>query len=227
MMLVVWDLHGTLEEGNERSVIDISNVVLEQFGYRERFSYADNPKLYGRKWFEYFAWLLPSEDHARHLQLQDACFYLSESRPDLQCRWMKPTDHAEEVLTAVERDHRQVLISNTRPASLKVFINALGYEKFFSHGNAFAVDSHIADAKVTKSDVLAKYLADSQVIYDDLLIVGDSPSDMKLSEVCGGTTYLYAHPGLPFRPCKADFRISDLRVILARLSAEPQAATVP
>jgi len=217
MKLVVWDLHGTLEQGNERSVIDISNLVLAEFNYAQRFSYDDNPVLYGIKWYEYFSWLLPGDSHSRHLELQEACFKLSETRPDLQCRWMQPTPHAISVLTAVKAGHDQILISNTRPSSLAMFIKTLGYGKFFSPSNAFAVDAHTTEARLTKADVLAKYLADTNRSYDELLIVGDSPSDMKLRDVSGGITYLYAHPGLGFRPCDADFKIGDLREILQRI----------
>jgi phosphoglycolate phosphatase-like HAD superfamily hydrolase len=217
MKLVVWDLHGTLEQGNERSVIDISNLVLDQFNYHQRFSYDDNPVLYGLKWYEYFSWLLPDDSHARHLELQEACFELSETRPDLQCRWMQPTSHAILVLNAISEGHDQILISNTRPSSLAMFIKTLDYERFFSRSNAFAVDAHTAEARLTKADVLSKYLADTDRSYDELLIVGDSPSDMKLRDVSGGITYLYAHPGLDFRACDADFKIGDLREVLHRI----------
>jgi len=61
MKLFIWDLHGTLEQGNERAAIDMSNQILERFGYRERFSDEDVFKLYGLKWFQYFEYLLPHE----------------------------------------------------------------------------------------------------------------------------------------------------------------------
>jgi hypothetical protein len=52
--LVVWELHGTLEEGSDRAVIDMSNIVLERHGYAQRLSYADSQHVSGRKWHEYF-----------------------------------------------------------------------------------------------------------------------------------------------------------------------------
>jgi phosphoglycolate phosphatase-like HAD superfamily hydrolase len=217
MKLFVWDLHGTLEKGNERAVIDISNHVLERFGHAERFSYADNSQLYGRKWYEYFAWLFATPDHNRDLTLQDACFSLSESSPEMQCRWVRPTPHALAVLRDIKSRHCQVLISNTRAETLKVFIDALGYGDFFSSGNAFAVDGHTERPVNSKADVLADYLRDADNKFEEIIIIGDSPSDMKLTKVAGGVTYLFAHPDVEFRQCDAHHRIRDLREVLEQL----------
>jgi phosphoglycolate phosphatase-like HAD superfamily hydrolase len=217
MKLFVWDLHGTLEKGNERAVIDISNSVLERSGHPERFSYEDNPELYGRKWYEYFAWLFETPDHNRDLALQEACFSLSESSPEMQYRWVSPTPHAPAVLRDIKSKHRQVLISNTRAETLKVFIDALEYGDFFSSGNAFAVDGHAERPVNSKADVLADYLHDAHSRFEEIIIIGDSPSDMKLTKVAGGVTYLFAHPDVKFRQCEADYRIRDLRAVLDRL----------
>ena len=217
MKLFVWDLHGTLEKGNERAVIDISNSVLERHGYAERFSYADNPQLYGRKWYEYFAWLFDKPDHDRDLVLQDACFTLSESSPEMQCRWIRPTPHAPAVLGEIKSRHRQVLISNTRAEALKVFIDTLAYGDFFSSGNAFAVDGHAERPASSKADVLADYLRDAGRGFEQIIIIGDSPSDMRLKKVAGGVTYLFAHPDVEFRECESDHRIRDLRTVLGCL----------
>jgi phosphoglycolate phosphatase-like HAD superfamily hydrolase len=216
MKLFVWDLHGTLEQGNERAVIDISNRVLERHGYTERFSYTDNPQLYGRKWYEYFAWLFRDSDHDRDLTLQDACFKLSEASPEMQRRWLRPTPHATKVLDEIRHRHRQILISNTRTETLRVFVDVLGYKKFFSAGNAFAVDGHAEHPSASKEDVLSNYLRDAGR-YEMIVIIGDSPSDMRLKKVAGGVTYLYAHPDFAFRNCEADHRIRDLRAVLEHL----------
>lgn len=216
MTLFVWDLHGTLEKGNEKSVIDISNKVLEQFGYSERFAYADNPRLYGRKWYEYFSWLFEKPDHARDLTLQEACFKLSEASPEMQYRWVKPTPHATEVLETAMSGHQQILISNTRSETLTMFIDVLGYGKFFHPGNAFAVDGHAAKPASSKEDVLKQYLKDSGE-HEQIVIVGDSPSDMRLKSVAGGVTYLFAHPDVEFRDCETDHRIRDLRELFAEM----------
>lgn len=213
MKLFVWDLHGTLECGNDRAVIDISNNVLACHGYVQRFSYEDGCRLYGLKWYEYFLWLLGEDSYYRAIELQEACFALSEENPDLQYRWIRPTVHVAEVLAAISEKHDQILISNTRPATLDVFVKLLGLEEFFSVGSLFAVDQHARDALRTKAHVLEDFLRSSRG-YEDLVIIGDSPSDMKLAEVAGGTTCLFTHPGFEFRDCAADLRIRDLRRVL-------------
>ncbi|MGW4562373.1 HAD family hydrolase [Streptomyces sp. NPDC004561] len=212
--LFVWDLHGTLEQGNDRAVVDVSNRVLERHGYPERFTYEDGMKLYGSKWYEYFQWLLPHKTYETWSHLQDDCFDLSESDIQLQCRWLQPSDHAREVLTSIAEhaDWDQILISNTRTANLKIFIDALGIAPFFPEGSHYAVDGHSARERATKKEVLRDHLKNKH--YDHLIFIGDSPSDMRLKEVAGGTTYLYTHGDFPFRECEADYKIRDLRAIL-------------
>ncbi|WP_330336492.1 HAD family hydrolase [Streptomyces sp. NBC_00557] len=212
--LFVWDLHGTLEQGNDRAVVDVSNRVLERHGYQERFTYEDGMKLYGSKWYEYFQWLLPQESYPTWSRLQDDCFDLSQSDITLQCRWLQPSDYALDVLRSIAQhaDWDQILISNTRAANLKIFIDALGIAPFFPEGSRYAVDGHAAQERATKKGVLRDHLKNRH--YDRLVFIGDSPSDMRLKEVAGGTSYLYAHADFPFRKCEADYRIRDLRAIL-------------
>lgn len=215
MKLFVWDLHGTLEEGNENAVIDISNEVLARYGYAERFRYEDGKHLYGARWFEYFTWLLPDDSpKERALDLQEACFELSESNPELQYRWLKPTPHSHDVLSAISVEHDQILVSNTRTANLEVFLKILAIDRFFPRGKAWAADQPNGKAPLRKPDLLKQYLDSSGSTYEDTVIIGDSPSDMKLKEVSGGTTFLYSHPGFAFRECAADFKIRDLREVL-------------
>ena len=213
--LFVWDLHGTLEWGNHRAVIDISNEVLGSFGYTERFTHENGITLYGKKWYEYFTWLL-DDGYERAMQLQEACFELSESNPNMQCHGIAPTPHAFQVLAAINNKYDQILISNTRPATLATFVKVLGLDEFFPEGMAFAVDQHSRDAQRTKANVLAEFLDDGHD-YDEIVIVGDSPSDMRLKEVCGGSSYLFTHPGFEFRECEPDHRIRDLRELLVAL----------
>ncbi|MET8003722.1 HAD family hydrolase [Nonomuraea glycinis] len=211
--LFVWDLHGTLEQGNHLAVIDISNEVLRRFGHTERFTREDGIKLYGRKWYEYFTWLLGDDAYEQAMLLQEACFELSEVNPAMQCDGIAPTPHAVEVLHAIGGKHHQILISNTRPANLAIFLEALQLGEFFPDGRAFAVDQHSRDTRRTKAEVLAEFLGDAHD-YDEIVIVGDSPGDMRLKEVGGGRSYLFAHPEFEFRECESDFRIRDLRKLL-------------
>lgn len=214
MKLFVWDMNGVLEWGCDRVTIDISNQVLAEFGYAQRFDYAHSHSLYGRRWSEYFAHLMPEEPPGLHLELQDACFALSAAQPQLMRRWMKPTPHVAAVLRDIAAaGHEQIVISNTRQATLDVTLAMLGLTGFFAPGRAFAVDQGGGQAPVAKADLLAAYLS-GRPPFSDLVIVGDSPGDMLLSRVAGGVTYLFAHPDIEFRTCAADFRIRDLRQLL-------------
>jgi phosphoglycolate phosphatase-like HAD superfamily hydrolase len=67
----------------------------------------------------------------------------------------------------------------------------------------------------SKDAALASYLSHTADSYEEIVIIGDSPEDMSLKAVAGGTTYLFAHSGAEFRECSADYRIRDLRQILS------------
>ncbi|MFD8263273.1 HAD family hydrolase [Streptomyces griseoluteus] len=195
-------------------MVDVSNRVLARHGRTERFTYEDGAKLYGSKWYEYFEWLLPQESYATWSRLQDDCFQTSERDLALQCRWLRPTDHAVAVLSriAAHKDSHQILVSNTLAANLKIFVDVLGLSGFFPESARFAVDGHTLGEAATKVEVVRTYLQDKA--YKDLVFIGDSPSDMRLTAIAGGTSYLYSHDEFPFRECEANYKIRDLREIL-------------
>jgi phosphoglycolate phosphatase-like HAD superfamily hydrolase len=211
----VWDFHGVLEEGTEKAALEISNRVLGDYGYAQRFTREDGDRLYGRKWYGYFEDLLPDEPHARHLALQEAAFVYDAAHPEIVARYIEPAQHALAVLDEIAKHHAQIVISNTRPEALGVFIAAVGMQRYFPGGRAFAVDTHKRDATRTKQHVLAEFLAENAM--DEIVVIGDSAADMALAEVAGGIRYHYVHPGRPFKDCPADYRIHDLREVLSSI----------
>ncbi len=216
MKLFIWDLHGTLEQGNEQAAITLSNMALQELGYRERFQPEDARKLYGLKWYQYFEALLPNESHQKHVELQARSFELSDVNIALIAKHMRPANHAHEVLEAIHSSHHtQILISNTTPTTVPLFVNTLGIQAYFSKANAFSVNAHTREALQTKEDVLEAYLADKH--FTQLIVIGDSETDLRLAKHIGATSYLYAHPGYAFRSTGGDHRVRDLRKVLAEL----------
>jgi phosphoglycolate phosphatase-like HAD superfamily hydrolase len=213
--LFVWDFHGVLEEGNENAVREISNCVLAEHGYPERFSDEDISTLYGRKWYEYFTHLLPGESVDTHVALQAACQSYPEARNIIN-RYVRPTPQSHGVLREVQDSgNEQVLISNCSPRSLEFFIDCCNVRQFFPDGRRFAVSAHAPGCHVHKNLALEEFLKGRQ--YGGIVIIGDSPADMELVQVRGGVTYLYTHPGKQFRECPADYRINDLRELLREI----------
>lgn len=215
MKLFVWDFHGVLEKDNDRAVLDISNRVLAAAGLAQRFSSEDNAKYYGLKWYEYFERLLPHLTHEEHLELQAACFAFMENNLHVIEQHIKPNDFAVEVLQAIRgAGHDQIVLSNTRPKDLDWFIHAVHLEEYFPVDKVVGVNAHQKHGN--KQDALREYVPGKNFV--DLVIVGDSASDMRLQEVAGGTTYLYRHPHLPaLESVAADHSIGDLRKVLAEL----------
>ncbi len=215
MKLFVWDFHGVLEKDNDLAVLDISNQVLQDAGYAERFSEEDNRKFYGLKWFQYFERLLPELTNKQHMALQAACFEFAEKNLDILAKHIKPSDHSLAVLTAIhEAGHDQIILSNTRPHDLLWFVNTVGITKFFPEEKIIGVNAHQKHG--VKEDALKDYLSNKQ--FEKLVIIGDSESDMELRRVAGGTTYFYSHPHINNSGMvKADYVIKDLRKVLLEL----------
>lgn len=210
--LFIWDLHGTLECGNELAVIRLSNEVLAYRGFTERFRESQAVALYGLKWWQYFRSLLPEQEtHIWHA-LQDECFRLSEEDLKIQADCMSPTPNSHEVLTEIGKLHDQILISNTRPANLRAFMSKLGLDRFFPDGKYYAVDGH-TDVRATKEQIIDEYLA-ARPEYDSIVVIGDSSTDMRLGQHVGGIRVLYNHEYLPRKSAEAELHTSDLRDVL-------------
>ncbi len=216
MRLFVWDFHGVLEKDNERAVIEISNRILETFGFKERFTQEENLKLYGRKWFEYFEELLPDEPHEVHLKLQQACIKLEEDQPHIVDNNIKPNDYAHEVLKAIRANrHDQILISNMSDVALNRSMAAVDVTDYFPPQKAFACNTRDGSKVYTKHERLKTYLSGKQ--FERIIIIGDTPNDISLASIATGTTYLYVHPHLNFPNCKPTYKIRDLREVLGEV----------
>ncbi len=214
MKLFVWDFHGTLEKGNELAAGEISNKTLEAFGYSQRFTIEDGFKLYGKNWYEYFEYLLPEEPHEKHLELQAASFKCSNASPEIIAKYITPNDHAHDVLEAIkEAGHCQILISNTTPQSIKIFLNAVDMARFFPEGYVFAANGHSRAAGKIKNEILLDFLREKK--FEEIIVIGDSKKDINLIDGC--VSYLYAHPGRTFRASEADYKIRNLREVLKEL----------
>lgn len=216
--LYVWDLHGTLEQGNEIAVVEISNCILEDFRYAQRFTHEMGIELYGLKWHEYFRALIPHISDKAAYELQDACFALSELDTEIQTRCISRTPRAGAVLTEIGKHQRQVLISNTRPETLPIFVKHLHLESHFPLGTYIAVDNHAKVRSDTKSAAVRKLLDKEN--YDEVIVIGDSSSDMQLAREIEAFGILYNHPYLPRKSLAADLYTSDLRDVLRGLSRQ-------
>lgn len=213
MKLFVWDFHGVLEKDNDLAVLDISNSILALHGYDVRLSEADVRAYYGLKWYEYFEKVLPGLEKEAYLALQAECFDYDNKA--IVAKYIKPTDHALEVLKTIkDNGHDQILLSNTRPYDLDWFIDLVGMKKYFPKAKLFGVNAHQTHSN--KSEALVNYLENNK--FDDIVIIGDSESDMALKEVTDGKTYFYSHPHLKLNSAvMADYVITDLRKILKEL----------
>ena len=215
MKLFVWDFHGVLEKDNDLAVLEISNHVLGQAGYAKRFSEQHNRDFYGLKWFQYFERLLPELTTAEHLALQAACFEFAEKNVAILAQHIKPSDHSLAVLKAIhEAGHDQIILSNTRPHDLLWFVDTVGIKAYFPENKVIGVNAHQQHG--AKPDALKDYLEGQT--FDQLIIIGDSSSDMDLKDVAGGTTYYYNHPHISSSAAvEADYMINDLRELLREL----------
>jgi len=217
--LFVWDYHGTLEKGNELAALEISNLVLKKFGFTKRFTPQDGIDLYGRKWYQYFEYLLPNEPHETHIKLQAACFEWPEAEA-ITAKYIQPNDYVHEVLAAIQsKGHTQVILSNTVEAAMPIFIRLARLEAYFTAANAFAVAAHSREVKRTKIDILHHFIAALPEAPEKVILIGDSQADVELLSGDWVKGYWYRHPTLPLPTSNQPHitPINDLRTILAEL----------
>jgi phosphoglycolate phosphatase-like HAD superfamily hydrolase len=204
--LFVWDYHGTIEKGNDKTVIEITNRVLERNGHNERLTEDKAAEWTGRHWWEYFWQLLPESPPETFSKYEAQCVAEFNAHPELMLKYIKPNDNVHEVLNSIAQKHEQILISQVHREVLGHFIRAVGIERFFPEGRAFAS----LDEGNSKYQVLHSYL--SGKTFDAVIAIGDSPNDM-----IGTINYLYAHPGRQHRKCEAHHKINNLLDILKEI----------
>lgn len=233
MKLFVWDFHGVLEIGNEYRVREISNIALEQLGFKERLSAKQCEQFYGLKWYEYFEKLLPNSEHATHMALQEISLKYSDEHSELIPKYAKPTEHSHEVLETIlkNKDSKQILISNCTPVALEMFVEGVNVTKYFQSIIPVSTKSEFKTKKEALESYLESYLIKEEsdqiqleqiqlnkTVFDKIISIGDSPGDIAiLDNKPNSTTYLFSHPGKPFRECNPNYRIRDLRIVLKEL----------
>lgn len=215
--LFVWDFHGTLEHGNDLAVHEITNRVLETKGISRRMSVEEAAQLSGKRWHEYFSFLLPEFDLPTCLELQNACIAISQKHPEIIAKYIQLTPHASQVLEAIHlSQHQQIVLSNTQSHSLEVFLNAVKIDHFFPKSCRLAVDTH-CQKRTTKKSWLYDYLKDKPY-FSGLVAIGDSTGDIELADCHPkGVGYLYSHPNKPHRLSDCPNKIHDLLVILKEI----------
>lgn len=217
MKLFVWDFHGVLEQNNELAVLEITNSVLSENHSSKRMTKEQCYDFYGLKWYEYFSRIDSNLSLDECLRLQEYCFTKSISNPNIVAKHISQTPGADKVLSQIDVKHKQILISNTDPESLILFIKAVGLDKYFVSENTYPVNSHREHTR-TKKQVLSEYLAHSGTKYDELITIGDSPSDIELTTLYPRSkSYLYTHPNRAYKNCKADYKTHNLLDILREI----------
>ena len=211
--LFVWDFHGVLEKDHQHSVVDVTNMVLDEFGFDARLTLEVCEKFYGRKWHMYFEHLCPQADKETIKAMVYRGVEISDTSP-IAFKHIKPNDYAHEVLEKVKQaGHENLIISNTEPGVLDKFINAVDIAHLIDH--KIGVDSHrrYPSGKNAKIPLLKEFLNKKE--YDKIIAIGDLDTDIELGKAIGATTYLVLKSYN--QEVEADYQISDLREVLKEI----------
>lgn len=219
MKLFVWDFHGVLEKGNDRAVLEISNMALELHGHSRRITFEECELLAGLKWVEYFARVLPDLPNASHKELHASCLEITKKNPELVSKHIHLNEHAQHVLEQIDQSpYVQILISNTTSHVLDWFVSHLGIERFFPSKYRFGVDAHHQHA--SKLDCLKTFL-EKNSFPEGVVTIGDSPSDMELASLHPKSIgYMYTYPGRFHRQAECHYKIHDLRHVLKEVTVQ-------
>lgn len=215
--LFVWDFHGTLEKGNNFAVLEITNRALKVHGHNREMSEDEAYVLSGKHWWQYFQHLLPELHADECLSLQATCLSISQNNPDIIVKYIKLNTDAMEVLTVIDKSpHSQIVLSNTQPKALDVFLSAVGIEHLFPHPHRIGVATH-AHAHKSKKEWLTEYLAAN--LFDQIVSIGDSSWDIELAQCHPkGIGYLYTYPDRIHKPTPHQHhKITNLRDVLIEL----------
>ncbi len=212
--LFVWDFHGVLEKGNEYVVIEVTNHVLKEYGINEKLDLELCLELYGKKWHEYFQRLSPGSNEETIKNMVKRGIEISKTA-DALYKYIKPMDHSHDVLqTIINKGHENLVISNTEPNALEMYINAVKIGQYVRH--IIGADSH--RKKISKENhkipLLKEFLISKN--YDSIISIGDTETDIELGISVKAITYHFRRDGKNYSE-KADYKISDLREVLKQV----------
>lgn len=138
MKLFIWDFHGVLEKGNDNVVLEITNRALEMHGHSRRMTEKESEFLLGRLWCDYFAYLIPELHENERWLLQSTCVEMTQNAPEIFTKHVRLNDNVEHVLESIQSSqHMQILISNTQPKILDIYIELVGIERYFPSNYRF------------------------------------------------------------------------------------------
>lgn len=207
-ILFVWDFHGVLEKDNELAVHDVTNRVLEEFGYEARASRDDILGMYGLPWGEYFRLLVPGIKEEPVREMVRRCRELG--RP-AAVRYCRPREYALETLKKIsEEGHTNVVVSNTARDDLRFFMDIVGVTPFIDEAVG------ISRMSASKTDIIKDYA--SKKVYRRIVIIGDTEKDVEAGLTNGAMTYLFNLKDKRGQT-KAHRVITDLREVLRELDS--------
>lgn len=213
--LLVADFHDTLCTGNRTATLESSNLSLEHFGRKERFTYQDIEKLDGKAWGDYFRFLCPSvgDDEIESLVTQ-AITYDNIVIP----KYVRPMEGAIELLETIKKNGDYVTIASMcqEDALRDHYYPIVGISHLVDH-TIVITDKILKIGRISpeqvKADALKVFLQDKQ--FQKKVIVGDKESDIIAGNMTELTTFFFSPEG---KTCQlAEYSIRDLRDILSFL----------
>jgi phosphoglycolate phosphatase-like HAD superfamily hydrolase len=212
-ILFCWDFHGVLEKGNEVALVEVTNKVLDKFGFKVKLTLEQCKKLYGLKWGIFFEKLVPSASKNDILKMVNRGIEISNTTNIIE-QYVKPMDNSIEVLNKiVENGHENIILSNTEPKALNKYINAVGIKTYIT--KKIGADVHRKEDlhKNSKIDYLKQYLTSKT--FEKVVVIGDRDTDIEVGKSVGATTYLFLN-GFNEKT-DADYCIEDLRELLVEI----------
>lgn len=214
MNLFVWDFHGVLEKGNENAVIEVTNQILEESGKDARLTEEQCKQFYGKKWHEYFKQLCPELTTEEIRKMIQRGVEIT-NQTDVIFRHIKPSDHVDQVLKTIkEKNHENLVISNTEINALKKYIRSVKITEFIDH--TIGADGHKRMFEKDSKTILIKEFLKGKN-YDKIISIGDRKTDVDLGKEIGATTYLYSRDKSFEEGKEADFCISNLKEVLKEI----------
>lgn len=213
--LFAWDLHGVLETGNKRNVLETCRKVLEEFGIRREICMEEVSSLYGLSYLEYFRHLIPGASEEEIHRMNRRSLEIAEENARKHAR---PTPHAKKVLEKIKKSgHENVVFSNSRPEHIELFLQIIGLEELVDdyvgvpkkhERNGFCIKSY-------KGKQIRRYSVENG--FSEIVVIGDRETDISAGKEAGARTYLYTDRSDGCGETEADRVIDDLREVLKEI----------
>lgn len=216
--LFAWDFHGVLERGTEVGFASILKELANEYEIDKKITLEEVRKKYGVSVKEYLKHFFPEASGALIDEMR--AYIATVQNQEHIASFVTAAPNAKEVLNKIRKaGHKNIVITNSAPRHIKVWIKTVGLLDLFDR--VYALDKHYKglDTKphLAKARAIKEFAKREKINRENIVVIGDRSTDVEAGLLAGGKVYQFARKGFPIDKTGAHYKVYDLRDVLREI----------